>query len=460
MNQDCYPQNMKSVICSLPQTQISRFKSETQKEDGGTHHLPSSPSNLDSYSNPFPPPSPLMKSETDDSDASAESSLSARTSGRTPVISISTRYNELNVHNFPAPRPSTIQSCSTFSVQSHRSQQPSPSPVSPLAYSSTVHPPSPSPVSPLAYSSTVQPPSPSPVSPLAYSSTVQPPSPSPVSPLAYSSTVQPPSPSPVYTSQAYSSTVQQPSPSHVSPLAYSSTVQPPSPSPVSPPNQTRNPNDQNISISGPFSEVHQSNLILKILSVSELNQSNIQEDNLLDISHYRPPTSPSSNPNIVSVIKQNIKTNVTETPSGEISKYDSASVLKQSMSPPCSPLQQLSIDSSRYKGCIRRGTTTKEFEKVVKKEIKNALKKECETEVNEDEGNSSKNEKKKARFKDRPKCVTCSVCGDKAINHVHYGGLCCYSCKAFFRRAVTSKHQDKISRCRGVGRECRFDKNK
>ena len=89
-----------------------------------------------------------MKSETDDSDASAESSLSARTSGRTPVISISTRYNELNVHNFPAPRPSTIQSCSTFSVQSHRSQQPSPSPVSPLAYSSTVQPPSPSPVSP------------------------------------------------------------------------------------------------------------------------------------------------------------------------------------------------------------------------------------------------------------------------------------------------------------------------
>ncbi len=171
----------KSVICSLPQTQISRFKSETKKEDGGTHHLPPSPSNLDSYSNPFPPPSPLIKSETDDYDASAESSLSARTSGRTSVISISTRYNELNVHNFPAPRPSTIQSCSTFSVQSHRSQQPSPSPVSPLAYNSTVQPPSLSPVSP---------------------------------------------------------------------LAYSSTVQPPSPSPVSPPNQTRNPNDQNISISG------------------------------------------------------------------------------------------------------------------------------------------------------------------------------------------------------------------
>ena len=79
-----------------------------------------------------------------------------------------------------------------------------------------------------------------------------------------------------------------------------------------------------------------------------------QEDDLLDISHCRPPTSPSSNPNIVSVIIQNIKTNVTETPSGEISKYDTASVLKQSMSPPCSPLQQLSIDSSngteRYKG--------------------------------------------------------------------------------------------------------------
>ena len=74
----------------------------------------------------------------------------------------------------------------------------------------------------------------------------------------------------------------------------------------------------------------------------------------MDISQYRPPTSPSCTPNIISVIKQNIKTIVTETPSGEILKYDVASELKQSMSPPCSPLQQLSIDPSngpeKYKG--------------------------------------------------------------------------------------------------------------
>ena len=37
----------------------------------------------------------------------------------------------------------------------------------------------------------------------------------------------------------------------------------------------------------------------------------------------------------------------------------------------------------------------------------------------------------------------CHVCGDKAIAHLHYGGICCYSCKAFFRRAVQSG-KDKV----------------
>ena len=36
--------------------------------------------------------------------------------------------------------------------------------------------------------------------------------------------------------------------------------------------------------------------------------------------------------------------------------------------------------------------------------------------------------------------IDCPVCKDVAIAHFHYGGMCCYSCKAFFRRVVnTSK---------------------
>jgi len=46
----------------------------------------------------------------------------------------------------------------------------------------------------------------------------------------------------------------------------------------------------------------------------------------------------------------------------------------------------------------------------------------------------------------------CRVCGDRAIAHMHYGGICCYSCKAFFRRAVQSG-KDKVYRCKRKG-EC------
>jgi hypothetical protein len=34
--------------------------------------------------------------------------------------------------------------------------------------------------------------------------------------------------------------------------------------------------------------------------------------------------------------------------------------------------------------------------------------------------------------------IDCPVCGDLAIAHFHYGGMCCYSCKAFFRRVVNT----------------------
>ena len=34
--------------------------------------------------------------------------------------------------------------------------------------------------------------------------------------------------------------------------------------------------------------------------------------------------------------------------------------------------------------------------------------------------------------------IDCPVCGDIAVAHFHYGGMCCYSCKAFFRRVVNT----------------------
>ena len=46
----------------------------------------------------------------------------------------------------------------------------------------------------------------------------------------------------------------------------------------------------------------------------------------------------------------------------------------------------------------------------------------------------------------------CHVCGDKAIAHLHYGGICCYSCKAFFRRAVQNG-KDASYKCK-AGSEC------
>ena len=35
--------------------------------------------------------------------------------------------------------------------------------------------------------------------------------------------------------------------------------------------------------------------------------------------------------------------------------------------------------------------------------------------------------------------VACQVCGDVANDHVHYGAIVCYSCRAFFRRGVTNQ---------------------
>ncbi len=45
---------------------------------------------------------------------------------------------------------------------------------------------------------------------------------------------------------------------------------------------------------------------------------------------------------------------------------------------------------------------------------------------------------------------TCRICGEPAARHMHYGAITCFSCKAFFRRAV----QNDVARdflCRAGG---------
>ena len=39
----------------------------------------------------------------------------------------------------------------------------------------------------------------------------------------------------------------------------------------------------------------------------------------------------------------------------------------------------------------------------------------------------------------------CPICSEVCVNHLHYGGISCYSCKAFFRRSVTAP-SEKIKR--------------
>ncbi|XP_040577849.1 nuclear receptor subfamily 6 group A member 1 [Lepeophtheirus salmonis] len=42
----------------------------------------------------------------------------------------------------------------------------------------------------------------------------------------------------------------------------------------------------------------------------------------------------------------------------------------------------------------------------------------------------------KKRRKPKMTEMVCNVCGDKAPDHIHYGGIACFSCRAFFRRSV------------------------
>ena len=47
--------------------------------------------------------------------------------------------------------------------------------------------------------------------------------------------------------------------------------------------------------------------------------------------------------------------------------------------------------------------------------------------------NSNKAKRKRPKYIRK---VTCQVCGDVANDHMHYGAITCYSCRAFFRRGV------------------------
>jgi len=43
--------------------------------------------------------------------------------------------------------------------------------------------------------------------------------------------------------------------------------------------------------------------------------------------------------------------------------------------------------------------------------------------------------------------IDCPICSALAVDHLHYGGLACFSCKAFFRRVVVM-HNNRPTRCR------------
>jgi len=49
--------------------------------------------------------------------------------------------------------------------------------------------------------------------------------------------------------------------------------------------------------------------------------------------------------------------------------------------------------------------------------------------------------------------IDCPICSALAIDHLHYGGLACFSCKAFFRRIVVTQSK-KSKRCRRGDGKC------
>merc|ERR1712133_31902 len=87
-----------------------------------------------------------------------------------------------------------------------------------------------------------------------------------------------------------------------------------------------------------------------------------------------------------------------------------------------------------------------EEETIINEEEEDCL---LEPTASKDNPNEEHDEDDKSKDDKRP-VSDCHVCGDRAIAHMHYGGICCYSCKAFFRRAVQSG-KDKVYRCKRSG---------
>ena len=63
----------------------------------------------------------------------------------------------------------------------------------------------------------------------------------------------------------------------------------------------------------------------------------------------------------------------------------------------------------------------------------------------ESESPKSENSLDAKEMKGQKPKSNCHVCGDRAVAHMHYGGVCCYSCKAFFRRATQTGKDKKYS---------------
>jgi len=95
-----------------------------------------------------------------------------------------------------------------------------------------------------------------------------------------------------------------------------------------------------------------------------------------------------------------------------------------------------SPNNERYRKlseCSNSSNSTTNENRFAMPESPKCIKIECPSELKEKVGNKP--------------VSNCHVCGDLAIAHMHYGGVCCYSCKAFFRRA-TQTGKDKKYKCK------------